>query len=76
MALWDIKDMYLKCGRNVTSGSQEMFDRDAFIKLRQEFMDSVIEPLETQHDKKGRALQERQRQASTEQQAEHSIEEL
>lgn len=76
IALWKIKDMYLECGWDITSKEQETFDKDAFIKMRQEYMDDVIAPLEAQHDEIRRALQERQRQAYMEQQAERNIEEL
>lgn len=76
IALWKIKDMYLECAWDITSREQEMFDRNAFIKTRQEYMNNVIEPLEAQHDEIRRALQERQRHAFMEQQAERKIEEL
>lgn len=76
IALWKIKDMYLECGWDITSKEQETFDKDAFITMRQAYMEDVIAPLEAQHDEIRRALQERQRQAYTEQQAERNIEEL
>lgn len=66
IALWKIKDMYLECGWDVMSKEQEMFDTDAFLTMRQEYMTNVIEPLEAQHDEIRRNQQERQRQASME----------
>lgn len=63
IVLWKIKDMYLECGWNVASKEQNFFDRIEFIKLREEYMAHVIEPLERHHEETLRSLEEEMRQA-------------
>lgn len=45
-ALYRIKDIYLECGWDMTSQTQDNFDRARFIEMRERYMDEVVRPLE------------------------------
>lgn len=55
-ALWKLKDMYLECGWDVKSQTQDKFDRDRFIQMRTQYMDEVVRPLEETENKISEAL--------------------
>lgn len=45
-----LKDLYLECGWDVTSRTQDGFDRAKFIEMRAKYMDDVVQPLEERAD--------------------------
>lgn len=70
LALLRLRDLYLECGWDIKSKTQDSFDKKRFVEMRRRYLDEVVNPLE----RVGEEASRRSREQDLDQQ--HSREDL